>query len=146
MEGNIRNCVTVVIFDNIHNPFFLIMKRQKNWQGWEFVKGGIEEGETEEQAVKREIKEETNLQKYKILKKIEGIRKEFIGMENKKNIHSVYLVEASMNIPINIPKGPEAEHSTYLWGDKSSAMSKLTWDNDKKILEAALEEIKNLHK
>ena len=144
MEENIRKCITVVIFDNKNNPFFLIMKRKRNWEGWEFVKGGIEAGETEEDAVKREIKEETQLQKYKILKKIEGVRKEFIGMENKLNIHSVYLVEASMNIPIHIQKGPDAEHSTYLWCDKVSTASKLTWDDDKKILIAALEEIKGL--
>lgn len=144
MEDNIRKCVTVVIFDNKQNPFFLVMKRKRNWEGWEFVKGGIEPGETEEQAVKREIKEETQLQKYTIIKKIEGLKKEFIGMENRLNVHSIYLVESSMNIPIHIQKGPDAEHSTYLWCDKASTLSKLTWDSDKKILGVALEEIKNL--
>jgi 8-oxo-dGTP pyrophosphatase MutT (NUDIX family) len=137
-----RKCVTAVIFDNIHNPFFLILKRKRNWTGWEFVKGGIEAGETEEQAVIREIKEETGLQKYKILKRIEGVDKKFIGVGNKLNVHSVYLIEASMNIPIHIPKGDDPEHSTYLWCDKNSTMSKLTWDNDKKILERVLIELR----
>jgi 8-oxo-dGTP pyrophosphatase MutT (NUDIX family) len=141
---NIRNCVTAVIFDNPGNPFFLILKRKRNWEGWEFPKGGIEAGETEEDAVKREIFEETGLKKFKILKKIEGIKKEFIGMNNRLNVHSVYLIEASMNIPVHIPKGADPEHSTYLWCDKSSTRSKITWDNDKKILERVLEEIKSL--
>jgi 8-oxo-dGTP pyrophosphatase MutT (NUDIX family) len=142
-SNDVRKCVTAVVFDNIHNPFFLL-KRKRNWEGWEFVKGGIEAGETEEHAVTREIKEETSLQKFKILKKIEGIKKEFVGVGNKLNVHSVYLVESSMNIPIHIPKGHDPEHSTYLWCDKASTRSKLTWDNDKKILELALEEIKKL--
>jgi 8-oxo-dGTP pyrophosphatase MutT (NUDIX family) len=145
MENNeIRKCVTAVIFDNHSNPFFLILKRKRNWEGWEFVKGGIENGETEEDAVKREIKEETNLQKFKIIKKIEGVKKDFVGVGNKINSHVVYLVEASMNIPIHIPKGDDPEHSTYLWCDKASTRSKITWDSDKKILERALEEIKTL--
>lgn len=140
--NEIRRCVTAVIFDNHHNPYFLILKRKRNWEGWEFVKGGIEANEAEEDAVKREIFEETGLKKFKILKKIDGITKQFIGVGNRLNSHSVYLVEASMNIPVHIPKGEDPEHSTYLWADRNSAKSKLTWDNDRKILDKVLEELK----
>ena len=141
--SNIRNCVTAIVYDRMNKPYFLILKRKKNWEGWEFIKGGINEGESEESAAKREIIEETGLQKFKIIKKLEGFKKEYVGIGNKTNIHSVYLIEASMNIPINIPKGEESEHSTYLWGDADSTMSKLTWDNDKEILKAVLEALKN---
>ena len=139
---NVRKCVTAVIYDDMGKPFFLILKRQRNWEGWEFAKGGIESGESEEDAVHREIVEETGLQKFKIIKKIEGVYKQFKGVGDKLNIHSVYLVEASMNIPIHIPKGNDPEHSTYLWADADSVMSKLTWDNDKEILSKVLEELK----
>ncbi len=142
MEENteIRKCITAVVYDKMPKPYFLILKRTKNWEGWEFIKGGIEKGETEKDAVKRETKEETGLQKFKIIKKIDDVKKEFIGLGNKLNIHSVYLVEANMNVPIHI--GEEREHSTYLWADADSAMSKLTWDNDKEILAKVLEDFK----
>src|SRR3989344_4328108 len=71
-ESQVRKCVTCVVFDRAHTPFFLIMKRQLRWNGWEFVKGGIEAGETEEQAVAREIAEEAGLRHIKILKKLQG--------------------------------------------------------------------------
>jgi len=139
---NVRKCITAVIYDKMDKPYFLILKRKLRWNGWEFVKGGLEQGETEEDALKREILEETGLQKFKIIKKIEDIKKEFIGVNNKLNIHSIYLIEASMNIPIHLPNGRDAEHSTYLWAESDSAMSKLTWDNDKEILRKVLEEMK----
>ena len=133
--------VTAVVYDKMDKPYFLLLKRKKNWEGWEFPKGEIKNGEAELNALKREIFEETGLQKFKIVKKIDNIKKEFTDKENILKIHSVYLVEASMNIPIHMPSESDSEHSTYLWTDSESAMSKLTWDNDKEILKKALNEI-----
>ena len=139
---DVRRCVTAVIYDDMGKPFFLILKRQRNWEGWEFVKGGMEPGETEEEAVKREILEETSLQKFKIIKKLEGLTKSFKGVGDRLNVHAVYLVEASMNIPIQIPTGHDPEHSTYLWADAESVGSKLTWENDQLILAKVMEELR----
>ena len=72
---------------------------------------------------------------------MDDVKKEFKA-DDRFHVFSVYLVEASMNIPINIPQGDRAEHSTYLWADSDSAMSKLTWDDDKAILNAVLEGLK----
>ena len=138
----IRKGVTAVIFDRAHSPYFLILKRKKEWIGWEFVKGAINENESEEDAVTREIREETNLQKFKIIKRLNDIIKEFSTKDGTLHTHSIYMVEASMNIPIHIPKTEEAEHSTYLWATIESAESKLTWDNDREILKRVIEEIK----
>jgi 8-oxo-dGTP pyrophosphatase MutT (NUDIX family) len=139
---NVRNSITAVIYDNMHKPYFLILKRQKGWQGWEFVKGHINDNETEENAVKREIIEETGLQQVKSIKKLDGFEKKYTTNENTLNVHAVYLIEANMNIPINIPKGEIAEHSTYLWGDFDSCITKLTHENDKDILRKINEDLK----
>jgi 8-oxo-dGTP pyrophosphatase MutT (NUDIX family) len=139
---NLRQGVTAVIYDDMGKPYFLILKRKLNWEGWEFAKGGVEEGESELDALKREVIEETGLQKFKIVKKIENVDKKYQGKDGILNIHSVYLIEASMNIPIHLPTGEGAEHSTYLWTDYDSTISKLTWDNDKAILDKVMSEIK----
>ena len=34
---------------------FLILKKKGSWEGWQFVQGKIDEGESEEQAVLREL-------------------------------------------------------------------------------------------
>ena len=137
--NNIKKGVTAVVYDDMSKPFFLILKRQKGWEGWEFIKGGINEGESELDAVKREVIEETGLQKFKILKKIEDVDKGYTDENGVKNVHSIFLIEASMNIPINLPQD---EHNTYLWTDADSVMSRLTFENDKNILVKVLEKLK----
>ena len=37
---------------------YIVLKRKLHWRGWEFPKGGIGENETEEDTVKREVREE----------------------------------------------------------------------------------------
>ena len=71
-----------------------------------------------------------------------GIKKDFVGAHGIVNSHVAYLIDGNMNIPITLPKGQGAEHSTYLWADYESALSKLTYENDREILKRALEEIK----
>ena len=63
----IRKGAVAIIF---RQDEFLILKRELNWKGWEFVKGSIDEGEDEETAVKREIREETGLEDIEIIHKL----------------------------------------------------------------------------
>ena len=58
-----------IIYDNDQ---FLILKKQGNWVGWQFVQGGIDEGETEEEACLREIQEETGLKDIQIIQNCTG--------------------------------------------------------------------------
>lgn len=76
------------------------IKTQKNFSEWDFVKGGIKEGEKNIDAVLRELKEETGSDRYKILyqlpnKLIFDFKKS--GIENKNlydNQETIfYLVE-----------------------------------------------------
>ena len=56
----IREQVAGILYDPQGN--FLILKRNpKRYEGWGFVKGGIEKGETPEQALIREIFEEVGI-------------------------------------------------------------------------------------
>lgn len=61
-----RKSIFAVIFIKNGKPKFLIFHRIKNWKGWEFLKGGLRENETELQCLKREISEETGAKIYKI--------------------------------------------------------------------------------
>lgn len=128
MQAGIR----AVIYDDNGEPYFLIFHRPQT--GWELLKGRIEEGETSQEALKREIDEKTRLSKYKIIKKLEVIQK--IAGGDKIFNNQVFLVEANINIPVTIPK----RINTYLWTKKANAMEKLK-GTDKKLLEIALKEI-----
>ncbi|MEM3122195.1 MAG: NUDIX hydrolase [Candidatus Pacearchaeota archaeon] len=128
--------VSAIIYDDNGKLFFLIFRRVKNWRGWEFCKGKAEDGESIEEALAREISEETGLTKAKLIQKI-GTR--IIQDGDSKYPFEVFLVEASMNVPIKIKK---AEHDTYLWADEETALDKLTWDNERNELKKAMAIIK----
>jgi 8-oxo-dGTP pyrophosphatase MutT (NUDIX family) len=62
--------VIAVIF-NEENKVLMFLRKGKEWErGWEPIKGAINIGETEKQAVLREIKEEAGLENIKIIGKL----------------------------------------------------------------------------
>ena len=57
-----RKSVFIVVYTRVDNKIkYIILKRKRHWKGWEFPKEGVEKGETDEQTVRRGIKEETGL-------------------------------------------------------------------------------------
>ncbi len=131
--------VSAIIKADNGSNYFLILHRNKNWKGWEFPKGGIEEGETPEQAVIRELKEETGLPNIKIHKKFD-FKREFT---NNGETHSfdIFFVESNMNYPVNLEK---TTHDNFLWATPKRVLELLYWDEEKEAFQEAVEIIKNL--
>ena len=114
---------------------YLILKRKLHWRGWEFPKGGKKFLESDKNAVKREIFEETgkipfNIKKfnitgrYKYSKKLAD-RKDFAGQT-----YRLYSAEIK-NEKIKIDK---VEHSSCKWVNFKEATRKLTYNNQRKCL------------
>lgn len=60
---------TIGIIVDPQNKFLLVQKQGYENQYWKFPGGGVEEGETDNQALKRELKEELGASSFKILAK-----------------------------------------------------------------------------
>jgi bis(5'-nucleosidyl)-tetraphosphatase len=144
-KSGFRKSVFVVTYCREGNRIkYLLLKRKKHWKGWEFTKEGIEKGETDEDAVKRGVREETGLNikgeikrfdvhgKYRYKKKYSD-RPGFTGQA-----YSLYAAE----INCGKVKLDSYEHSAYEWLDFENALKKLTWRNQKeslKIVNSSLE-------
>jgi len=137
---NIKRGVSAIIYDKNGQYYFLILKRSKNWEGWEFCKGSIDENENEIEALHREIKEETGIKNYKVLGRLK--RKREFENNGIKHIFDVFLVETNMNTPVNIHQNEEEEHSTYLWVTGDGVREKLQWDNEKEVFDDCLKYLK----
>lgn len=95
---------------------------------WEFPGGKLEEGESEEECIKREIKEELNIE-IELKKKLSKSEHSYPGFD----IQLIPFIARYMSGSIIL-----SEHQQYLWLPKSE-LSKLDWaEADIPILEEYL--------
>lgn len=131
-KGKYRKGVFLVVYSD---KKYLLLHRTLHWQGWEFPKAGLEKGENDEKAIKRELKEETGLKPIKILDlKVDG--KFDYGRELpdrpgiKGQTFKLFAVEVKKG-KVRIDKN---EHISYRWLDYRKAEKLLTWNIQKRCL------------
>ena len=114
---------------------YLILHRKLHWKGWELCKGGLRNNEKYENAVKREIKEETGLRAFNIKKHNMGGKfiydKKTQTIRKAKGMSFVLFSAEVKKGKVNISN----EHGSYKWLDYGKALRLLTWKNQKKCLE-----------
>ena len=129
----IRHSVQAVIIDENKKKFLLIKqfdKRKKRYL-WRHVRGGIEKGENEKQALRREIQEEVGLKEIEIIGKI--YEYEYIFIPKKFSV-SVYLVKANMKEKVVLGSTEEDKIKDYRWVSKNQAIKMLYWKDEKEAV------------
>jgi 8-oxo-dGTP pyrophosphatase MutT (NUDIX family) len=105
---------------------YLLLKRLPQKNGfWQPVTGGVEEGETREEALHREIREETGVKNTVTV--IEGLYY-FEFSDPNPNQEYVYGVEVSPSEQIVFDR---KEHSEYRWCSFQDALRLLHWKENK---------------
>jgi len=135
-----RAVVGLVVFDGER---FLLLHRKLNWIGWEFPKGWIEKNEKEENAIERELFEETGLRKYRLVGQVDEF--DYVDDKRKRNAHiKNYLLHVSSNsrVKLNNPHGLDGEivieHDDFKWFHPKEAFETLTHKNQKDTLKKAI--------
>ena len=118
---------------------FLLLKHPSAKGHWSLPKGHVEKGESEEETLRREVKEETGLSDLRLM---QGFREE-IGyvfrdgptLVNKSVVF--YLAETKQD-KVRLSK----EHSAFAWLGLEAALERLTFENDRNVLRKAAEFLK----
>ncbi len=101
---------------------------------WDFPKGGIEEGESEIDAVIREVREETGITDLKL---IEGFQQtisyQFRSSEGEINKTVVFYLGRTSTFKVTLSH----EHKAYAWLKYEDALEHLTYDTARAVLKLA---------
>lgn len=144
MPEKILRIVSVVFKKADGQPVFLLLHRCLHWNGWELVKGQLEGSESPEEAVTREVFEETGLKNIRILKKINHSMQFFDKAQKKESEAFGFLVESLDEKPVSLEQNPVKEHDSFEWADSGTVLKKLRFENMRELFSAALLEMKNL--
>lgn len=123
--------------------FYLLLHYHLKGHYWDFPRGKIELGESEQQTALREIKEETGLEKIKMIESFREVTHWYYRWKGQ-NIYkeAVYFLAEAFTDEVRISD----EHLEFIWLDFRDAMKKLTYDNTKQILKAAHSFLQKLEK
>ena len=122
--------VEAIIFRRNSNRIeYLLLKRLPERNGfWQPVTGGVEEGETLTEALRREIREETGIEN--LVRVIEDIYY-FEFSDPNLNKEYVYGVEVASTEVVVLDR---KEHSEYRWCGIKDALQLLSWKENKEAL------------
>lgn len=130
-----RSAGGVVFYDAGDNtPVYLLMSNRKGY--WEFPKGHVDEGETDEEAAIREVMEETGLKDIRIIPGFKfKIRYTYSKNGKKYPKEVVFFLMKAEPKPVEISE----EHTAYVWLPYDEAINKISYNNARKVLKKAHE-------
>lgn len=128
-----------IVYRKFHGNTEILLIKHINSGHWSFPKGHVENGETEMETAKREIKEETAIDVM-----IDPTFREIVTYSPKKDTVKVvvYFLARAKNVDFT-PQ--ESEISEIRWVDISYAVNILSYENDRTIVSRAKNAIKNIH-
>ena len=136
MRNEISAGCVVFVRENAGLQFLLLHYSKGHW---DFPKGHIEENESAEEAMLRELKEETGIASVKVIPGFEERITYFFkqnGETIKKEVIFFLVESATKGVRLSF------EHIGYEWLPYKEAVKKVTFNNAKQVLKKAYEFLK----
>ncbi len=143
-NGNMKTekGVIIVAYKRKNAPRYVVLKRKKNWEGWETPKGHLED-EGYEETVKEEMQEEAGISGDEILA-IEDMEETVLWEysqdgEDFRKEYRAFLVEVDEGAHVDVSRNPCDEHEHGYFFSFRDASEMVTHDNNRELLEKAHE-------
>ena len=101
---------------------------------WSFPKGHVEKGETTEETVRREVREETGITELEFIPDFKETIRYFVNYDGQKRMKFVafFLARTSQReVTVSF------EHQGFAWLSYEQAVSTATYRSDKQVIKAA---------
>ncbi|MEM2122024.1 MAG: NUDIX domain-containing protein [Candidatus Bathyarchaeia archaeon] len=140
MEKPLASAGGVVFRRSIAGPLFLLLGLKKRGI-WCLPKGLIEDGESELEAARREVEEETGIGDLRLIDEIGVINYEFWmhGRHYRKMVYFFLFETEREDAKVSW------EHDTCRWFNFDESIKALTYPKEKEILKKGYEIIKNIN-
>lgn len=121
-------------------PRYMVLRRTKNWEGWELPKGHLEDDV--KQTVKKELEEEAGVSEDEI-EKIEDMEEDITWTvendrdEEEERDYRAFAVKVSDMATVDVSRNPDDEHSQGFFLNFEDTRELLTYDNHRELLEEA---------
>jgi 8-oxo-dGTP pyrophosphatase MutT (NUDIX family) len=129
-----KSCGAVIFIKKSEETKYLLLNYAAGH--WDFVKGNVEDNETEKETVLRELKEETAIVDAHFL---EGFKETiaYFYRRQGQTVHKevVFFIMESKTDKVTL----SFEHIGYIWLDYQHAMEKLNFKNARDVLQKAHE-------
>lgn len=138
----------VIVRQEGKKSFFLLLHYPSGH--WDFPKGHVEKGESDEQTLRREIKEETGIERLEVVSKFKKYSFYYYKAKRKERIKRinngistnvakvvVYYLVKTIEKEVTISH----EHKGFQWLEAEQALEKITFPKSRKVLQAAIERI-----
>jgi len=138
----LKGIVAVIFRENEGALEFLILHRILNWSGWELLKGSTDEGESTEDALKREVFEEIGLKDFALVKKLPITLRFHDAIRKCNREMQAFLLKVDASQKIVLDKDEVLEHDAFEWIVAETALKKLTYAGQRNVLKTALTALK----
>ena len=132
-----KGIAAIVYRRNQNQKEYLILKRDKNWRGWEIPKGHLEHN-SPLATVFLELNEEAGIEPVEV-KKILPLERNltFQFEEDEEKVVSdfrCFEVEVKEDVEVDLSKNPSKEHNNYEWLPRLAAKEKLEYEEQRNVL------------
>lgn len=132
--------VCVVLYKRVDGtPRYAVLRRVKDWEGWELVKGRMEE--TPEETARQEVAEEAGIEDLVALEEVDH-ELEWTYEDDGDDVHVTchcFLAEAPADAHVSVADNPHEEHEHGYFLNVRDARDILTYDDQREFLAAAHE-------
>lgn len=138
--------VIIIAYKSAEKPRYLVLKRKKNWEGWETPKGHLENDDYVH-TVEIELNEEAGIDSEEIvdiqdMDKTVSWEYEQDGKDFRKE-YEAFLVELASDTFVDVSENPDDEHEHGFFFVYRDAEKMITHDNNLDLLKEAHQRLSN---